>query len=240
MQTSHRNDYSDEIECGQCGASFYYELHRCPECGALVYPDEADEPSEPSRAAYSLMQAGPLLLSWFTSALLLLVLYFPLSRAFSLDPLQPGARLLLLLTAALCALPAGWLAGRYASSHLHAHGLLAGLGTASLAVVFFELVYNQGAELLESPTSWAVLLLVVLAGWGGSRLAEHMHRQSAVASLFGPVIEENLHYQRLLAITGNDKETVERLIAYEGRRYPKSTRLERMQRAIERWERDNR
>jgi hypothetical protein len=31
----------DEIECARCGARFYYELTRCPNCGVNLYePDE--------------------------------------------------------------------------------------------------------------------------------------------------------------------------------------------------------
>lgn len=31
----------DELECGRCGAHFYYDLIRCPNCGVNIYePDE--------------------------------------------------------------------------------------------------------------------------------------------------------------------------------------------------------
>ena len=30
----------NEIECAQCGAYFFYDLTRCPECGASVYPSD--------------------------------------------------------------------------------------------------------------------------------------------------------------------------------------------------------
>ena len=35
----------NELECARCGAYFYYELTRCPECGVNIYEpdDEADE-----------------------------------------------------------------------------------------------------------------------------------------------------------------------------------------------------
>jgi hypothetical protein len=32
----------NEIECGRCGAHFYYELTRCPNCGVNVYEPEDD------------------------------------------------------------------------------------------------------------------------------------------------------------------------------------------------------
>ena len=34
----------DETECARCGAYFFYELTRCPECGVNIYePDEENE-----------------------------------------------------------------------------------------------------------------------------------------------------------------------------------------------------
>jgi len=32
----------DEIECGRCGAHFYYELSKCPNCGVNLYEPEDD------------------------------------------------------------------------------------------------------------------------------------------------------------------------------------------------------
>jgi hypothetical protein len=38
----------DEIECGRCGAHFYYELTRCPNCGVNVYaPEDDGDPDSP-------------------------------------------------------------------------------------------------------------------------------------------------------------------------------------------------
>jgi hypothetical protein len=42
----------DEIECGRCGAHFFYELTRCPNCGVNVYePDEEIGPMDTLTAA---------------------------------------------------------------------------------------------------------------------------------------------------------------------------------------------
>ena len=32
----------DELECGRCGAHFYHELTRCPNCGVNIYEPEDD------------------------------------------------------------------------------------------------------------------------------------------------------------------------------------------------------
>ncbi len=39
----------DEIECGNCGAYFHYELTRCPNCGANVYGSDEDSESSSER-----------------------------------------------------------------------------------------------------------------------------------------------------------------------------------------------
>jgi predicted nucleic acid-binding Zn-ribbon protein len=37
----------NEIECARCGAVFYYELLRCPNCGVYLYePDDEDDQRE--------------------------------------------------------------------------------------------------------------------------------------------------------------------------------------------------
>ncbi len=37
----------NEIECARCGAIFYYELTRCPNCGVNLYEPDDDEPRQP-------------------------------------------------------------------------------------------------------------------------------------------------------------------------------------------------
>ena len=46
----------DELECGRCGAHFYYELTRCPNCGVNIYEpdDETDQPSGQSASQSNL------------------------------------------------------------------------------------------------------------------------------------------------------------------------------------------
>jgi hypothetical protein len=48
----------DEIECGRCGAYFYYELTRCPNCGVSVFEPE-DDPDQSERGK-SRPAIGPL------------------------------------------------------------------------------------------------------------------------------------------------------------------------------------
>lgn len=46
-----RNEHEsaeNEIECGRCGAHFYYELTRCPNCGVDVYEPTDDLETVPN------------------------------------------------------------------------------------------------------------------------------------------------------------------------------------------------
>jgi len=41
----------DEIECARCGAHFYYELTRCPNCGVNLYePDDEPDRRPPQKS----------------------------------------------------------------------------------------------------------------------------------------------------------------------------------------------
>jgi predicted nucleic acid-binding Zn-ribbon protein len=41
----------DEIECARCGAHFYYELTRCPNCGVNLYePDDEPDRERPQKS----------------------------------------------------------------------------------------------------------------------------------------------------------------------------------------------
>lgn len=41
----------DEIECGRCGAHFYYDLTRCPNCGVNIYEPDAEAGEHPANSA---------------------------------------------------------------------------------------------------------------------------------------------------------------------------------------------
>jgi hypothetical protein len=52
----------NEIECGNCGAYFYYELTRCPHCGINIYEPEND-------SVQGKRPAGEILENWFSAIL---------------------------------------------------------------------------------------------------------------------------------------------------------------------------
>jgi hypothetical protein len=243
MSPTPISSLDNEIECAHCGARFYYELLNCPQCGRSVYGEE-EEPDlyagpEPP-AARRLGDAAGVLLGWFAAGLVLAVVFLPLRSALRISPHTAGEHALLWITAAAAAFAAGFLAGRFTSHRGRLLGLLAGAGSAGLAFLLVVVLYGSALPLLADPLSWLGALLAVLSGWGGSALVNRLGGEDAAEALFGPVIQENRLYQRLLAICRHDKDTAERLVEYERRRAPGAARREWIQRAIERWERENR
>jgi hypothetical protein len=239
--------YSDQIECARCGEQFYYELHECPNCGARVYSgfdEEEDEykiaVDEPGGAQSRLVEMAAILSGWFIAALFVVALFLPLRNAFAIPPESLFEKVLLFGVAGVAGFIAGWMVVRTAGSRWKLHGVLAAIGSFGAAFVLFWLLYSSLQPLLRSPAAWIGAPLVLLLSLFGAGLAERMFRTAAADSLFGRALQERLLYDRLLAITRNDRATVERLVAYEKQRLPRASRFELMQRAIERWERDNR
>ena len=129
----------DELECGRCGAHFYYELTRCPNCGVNVYDPDVDSghldpnQSRPSRSSQSKL----------------------------------GAR--------------------------------------------FERFVRQ------------------VTG-----------RPYPADELFGASINQAMLFDSLLTKVGGDRAAAERLIEFERSQFPQGNRIAWLERAIQRWERDNR
>jgi hypothetical protein len=244
MSPTPISSLDNEIECAHCGAHFYYELLNCPQCGRSVYGEE-EEPDlytagpEPP-GLRRLGDAAGLLLGWFAAGLVLAAVFLPLRSALRISPHTVGEHALLWITAAAAAFAAGFLAGRFTSRRGRLLGLLAGAGSAVLAILLVLVLYGSALPLLADPLSWLGAPLAALSGWGGSALVRRLEREDAAEALFGPVIQENMLCQRLLAICRHDKDTAERLIEYERRRAPGAARHEWIQRAVERWERENR
>jgi hypothetical protein len=129
----------DEMECARCGARFYYELTRCPNCGVNLYEPE-DDPDGPDSSK---------------------------SRS-------PG---------------------------------------------------------VQRPTL-------------GERLDGFVRRFTRkpypVDTLFGAALNQAELFENLLGKVGGDRTAVERLIAFEREQAPEGNRILWLERAIQRWEHDNR
>ena len=90
------------------------------------------------------------------------------------------------------------------------------------------------AFLAAQGLTWALYLIPLIALAGG--IAYYATRQSASS---GASLDKQL-YQQLLARAGGDRKMVDRLIQYEQKRHPDSNRLQLLQNAIYRWDRDRR
>ncbi len=77
----------------------------------------------------------------------------------------------------------------------------------------------------------------------GNRMNRLIHRLARkpypVDSLFGAAINQAERFNTLLGKVGGDREVVERLIQYEKEQAPQGNRLLWLERAIQRWEKDN-
>ena len=126
----------NEIECARCGAHFYFELTRCPNCGVNLYEPEGE---------------GELL------------------PPIETCPPHPG---------------------------------------------FIERIGDLFHRLTGKPY--------------------------AAEQVFGDALDQAELYNDLLRKVGGDHDAAERLITFERQRTPHATRKECLQRALQRWERDNR
>jgi predicted nucleic acid-binding Zn-ribbon protein len=77
-----------------------------------------------------------------------------------------------------------------------------------------------------------------------SKLKDVFHRvfnkPYSADEIFGDALDQAVLYNDLLQKVGGDRATVDRLIEFERERAPKSTRRKWIERASQRWERDNR
>ena len=78
-----------------------------------------------------------------------------------------------------------------------------------------------------------------VALWVESTLRKLRGEPHAAEELFSGALREASLFDDLLKKVGGDRAVVERLIEYERKQKPSSTRLTCLQNAIQRWEREN-
>jgi hypothetical protein len=248
---------SSEIECPHCGESFYYELTRCPNCGRSVYPsdfDDAEEengeteawgvnpknlgssPSEPDLPSHPLTG---IMIGWFTSGVIGVILFFILYRILSNASGESLISFLPLVSIPFGAGVGGYIAGVYNETHPSLSGVVVGLLSIGGAILLTAYQHDLATEPLIRPETLSWWGITVLAGWGGAALSHRTIQRQAVQQLFKPRTEYQL-YTELLTKVQFDRGTAESLIAYEQKHTPSGVRLTWIQNAIDRWERDNR
>ena len=233
--------FGNELECPHCGASFHYELNRCPSCGINIYFPEEEEPGEFSEAITSFIDSYRFLLGtlagWIAAIVLSLTLYLPIRFAFTMPQSEYVVYLVVVACITIGSFAGGFFAIRVAKEKVILGAMLVGLVSIGIAIVI--LLQEWGSVL---PFAGVILgwLVIFAASFIGGKVAENMLRKVTFETLFVvPQTEENL-YQDLFIKAGYNHNIAKRLIEYERQRAPKAKRAELIQGAIQRWERDNR
>jgi len=236
------SDYSSsDLECPHCGATFHYELTRCPNCGVNIYFPEEEEEGELSQAFSNFVDTFrfPLgiLAGWTATIVLSFSLYLPIRFAFTLPQSPYVVYSIVVACIGVGTFAGGFVALRVAKEKIIPAALLAGLVGVGVAIV---ILLREWGSVLPFPgviLGWPVILAV---GYAGVKVAESMLQKATFETLFVvPPTEENL-YQDLFIKTGYDHDIAKRLIEYERQRAPKASRSKWIRNAIQRWERDNR
>jgi hypothetical protein len=228
-------------ECPSCGAKIYPEMTRCPECGQNMYPED-DERTQaeaaPTTSAW-VSFLGTLLIGWMIAAGLALIVHFVIDAFVS--PIMPGSwgKIILFIAG-----PLGSFVGAYVGAGLlRKNQRLVGGVVGALNVPVLVLLATHWVKvtlsLLFSP--WGVLLgfLTILAGVLGGWFSETFSPDSNWKEKWRVRSWEDLLYQDLLRKVRFNGSAADRLIEYERKQSPQASRLELIQSAIERWERDN-
>jgi hypothetical protein len=233
--------YSNDLECPHCGATFNYELTRCPNCGVNIYFPEDEEDGEFSKVFSRFVDSFrfPLgiLTGWIVAIALSLSLYIPIRFAFTMPQSQYVVYSVVVVCVAAGTFAGGFFAVRVAREKIVLSAVLIGLVGVGIAVVILLLEWTI---LFPFPSVTLGWLVILAASFGGVKAAEKMLRKVTFESLFvvRPT-EENL-YQDLFIKTGYDHDTAKRLIEYERLRAPQAKRSQLIRNAIQRWEHDNR
>lgn len=236
------SDYSSsDLECPHCGATFSYELTRCPNCGVNIYFPEDEEDGNFSQALSSFVDSFrfPLgiLAGWTAAIVLSFSLYLPIRYAFTAPQSQYVVYTIVVACIAVGTFAGGFAAVRVAKENVILGALLVGLGGVGIVIV---ILLREWTNVLPFPSVTLGWLIILGAGYGGAKVAEKMLQKVTVETLFVvPPTEENL-YQDLFIKVGYDHDIAKRLIEYERQREPQVKRSQLIRNAIQRWEHDNR
>jgi len=233
--------FSNDLECPHCGATFHYELTRCPKCGVNIYFPEDEEEEELGQTLSSFVDAFrfPLgiLAGWAATIMLGLGLYIPIRFAFTMPQSQYIVYSIVIACIGAGTFAGGFFAVRVAKENVVLAALLIGLVGIGIVIA---ILLREWTTILPFPSVTLGWLLILGAGYAGAKVAERMLRKITFKTLFiVPPTEENL-YQDLFIKAGYDHNIANRLIEYERQRTPQATRSQLIRSAIQRWDHDNR
>lgn len=229
-------------ECPNCGAKIYPEMTRCPQCGQSMYPEDEQTSQEEAATVAGNWSSilGAFLVAWLIAAGIALLLNIILASLIS-----PSRLGLIGKTVLFIAGPAGALAGAYvgagmARQHYKIMGIVVGVLTLPVLMLLATHWVAVSFDFLLRPFSILTGLLTLVGGSGGGWLYEKFSQDSGWKEKLRVRGWEDLLYQDLLRKVRFNGSIADRLIDYERKQDPQASRLDLIQSAIERWERDNR
>jgi MFS family permease len=229
------NETEINMACPRCGAVVNIDLIRCPECGLEFYPEESAQEFEhiPSKTN-GLLVVGAILLGVFISAIIAFIFYFITSLLFPGAYINSVGSIILFIAG-----PLGAFVGGYVTSSLSRWKPYLSTCIVSILTIPFLMLLNTRWQTSSITTNnildWTLVILAAPA----SAYLHSRFKQGIKWPNWSSGSEEKL-YNNLLVKARFDRERTDRLIAYEKRRNPYGTRIELIQSAIDRWERDNR
>jgi hypothetical protein len=241
------NFAENQIECPRCGELVHLDLTRCSNCGLNFYLAdeegewwEANESVSETRFAWLDISFVAIVVGWLVSALLAFGIHYLLAQVYGSRSTGLLGRVVLLLASPAGAFVGGGVVAAIAERRPIPHGFILGVLSVGDAIVLEAYWRDLSLGNLLSATTilgWGLTMLagVVSAYWYMKRA-----RQEMVAALFYPSEGESQRYDELYMKVGYDEKRVERLIEYERQRAPGKSREEWIERAIQRWDRDNR
>lgn len=229
-------------ECPNCGAKIYPEMTRCPQCGQSMYPEDEQTSQEEAETVPGNWGSilGAILVAWLIAAGIALLLNIILGSLISPSILGPIGKSILFIAG-----PAGALVGAYvgagmARQHSKIMGVVVGVLTLPVLALLATHWVVVSTDFLVSPFSILTGLLTLVGGSGGGWLSEKFSLDSSWKEKLRVRGWEDLLYQDLLRKVRFNGSIADRLIDFERKQDPQASRLDLIQSAIDRWERDNR
>jgi predicted RNA-binding Zn-ribbon protein involved in translation (DUF1610 family) len=170
------NEFSNELECPHCGATFHYELTRCPNCGVNIYFPEEDEESGEfsqlfSRFIDSFRFPLGILAGWLATVVLSLGLYIPIRFAFTMPQSEYVVYSILVTCIVVGVIAGSFFAVRVTKEKVIPGALLVGLVGVSLAIV---ILLREWTILFPFPGVTLGWLIILAASFTGAKVAEKM------------------------------------------------------------------
>jgi ribosomal protein L37E len=242
------NDFDQQqIECPRCGEEVYYELTRCPNCGLNFYLTdqqgdwwEGERNVSEERAPWLDVSIVGLLLGWLVSGMMAFGVHYLIAQVFRSSSPSFIPQILIIFVNPAGAFIGGWVAIAFAERNAILHGIALGLfsiGDAILLEAYWRDLSYENLIRGQTILGWGLTLLAALLA---TSLYMKRAQRDMVKALFFPDRAESRLYEELYVKVGYDRDRVERLIDYERQRAPKEGRAELIERAIQRWNRDNR